>query len=77
MGISMNGPSGIDTAYIVESLVSIERNRVYSVEARRDDYQVKIDAYAQLRSLLSEVSSSAKRLMSDTDFNLFTTKSSN
>ncbi len=76
MGISMNGPSGIDTGYIIDSLVSIERSRIVQVEQRREDYQVKIDAYSKLKSLVSTLGGKASSLIKPEGFNLFTTQSS-
>lgn len=77
MGISMNGPSGIDTASIIDSLVQLERQRVYRVEARKKDYQVQIDAYSKLNSLLSDIGTKAAALDSSTGFDLFEATSSN
>lgn len=73
MGISINGPSGIDTAGIIDSLVAIEQQKVTDVETTRDAYQVKIDAYSQLRSLLTDIGTKASALKSATDFDLFNT----
>jgi flagellar hook-associated protein 2 len=77
MGISMNGPSGIDTAYIIDSLVDMERNRVRAVEEKIDAYEVKIDAYAKLRSIVADIGLKAGDLQDEEDFNLFTSNSSN
>jgi flagellar capping protein FliD len=76
MGISMNGPSGIDTSYIIDSLVQMEQAKVLRVEQRRDAYQVKIDAYSSLRSHISTLSSKASALVKPEGFNLFTTATS-
>ena len=35
MGISINGPSGIDTQYIIDSLVALERTKVTTVENQK------------------------------------------
>jgi len=77
MGISVNGPSGIDTKYIIDSLVDLEMQRVYSVEKQRDAYQVKINAYSKLQNLISDVASKAAELDEASDFDLFTETSSN
>jgi len=77
MGISINGPSGIDTAYIIDSLVSLEKKKVKKVQGTIDAYQLKIDAYAQLKGLLSAFVTSASALDKEDDFNVFTTKSGN
>ena len=77
MGISINGPSGIDTAFIIDSLTDIERNRVRTVERRRDSYQVMIDAYSRLRGLIVDIGTKAAALKDTRDFDLFTASSSN
>jgi len=77
MGISINGPSGIDTQYIIDSLVEFERQKVTRVENEKKAYQVKIDAYSKFKSLLSDLRSKANALSKVSSFDLFTTKSSN
>ena len=77
MGISMNGPSGIDTAYIIDSLVDLEYNRVREVESKIDSYNLKIDAYSKLKGLLSDLGSKAESLNEESSFNIFKTASSN
>ncbi len=77
MGISINGPSGIDTASLIDSLVQIERSRVVGVEKKISDYQVKIDAYSKFQSLVSDISSKASALSKEEGFNIFNTSSSN
>lgn len=77
MGISVNGPSGIDTQYIIDSLVDLERNRVRTVEAQKKAFQVKIDAYAKLKTLLTDLSTKALSLSKLTSFDVFQTSSTN
>jgi len=77
MGISINGPSGIDTQYIIDALVEFERQKVTRVENEKKAYQVKIDAYSKFKSLLSDLRSKANALSKVSSFDLFTTKSSN
>jgi flagellar capping protein FliD len=77
MGISINGPSGIDTAYIIDSLVELEYERVRVVEQRKDDYQRKIDAYSEFSSLISSIGTKAAGFGKEEDFNLFEINSSN
>ncbi len=77
MGISINGPSGIDTQYIIDSLVELERQKVTKVQSEKKAYQVKIDAYSKFKSLLSDLSSKANALSKVSSFDLFTSKSSN
>lgn len=77
MGISINGPSGIDTQYIIDSLVELEKQKVTKVENEKKAYQVKIDAYSKFKSLLSDLRTKANALSTVSNFDLFTTKSSN
>lgn len=77
MGISINGPSGIDTQYIIDSLVELEKQKVTKVENEKKAYQVKIDAYSKFRSLLSDIKSKASALSKTSSFDIFTNKSSN
>ncbi len=77
MGISMNGPSGIDTAYIIESLVSLEQEKVTRVESQKKAYQVKVDAYSKLLTFVNDIGKQARGMKTEEDFNLFTTESSN
>ena len=77
MGISINGPSGIDTAWIIESLVNLEYEKVQRVEDQKDAYQVKIDAYSKLMAFINDIGKYATQLQKPEDFNVFTTTSSN
>lgn len=77
MGISMNGPSGIDTGHIIDSLVELEYNtRIKPVEVRVDAFQLKIDAYSKFKSILSELGSKAFALNTATSFDVFTESTS-
>lgn len=76
MGISINGPSGIDTAYIIDSLVNLEYEKVERVEDRKDAYQVKIDAYSKLMTFINDIGKFARDLQKPENFNIFTTNSS-
>jgi len=77
MGISVNGPSGIDTQYIIDSLVAIEQQKVTTVEDQKKAYQLKIDAYAKLKTLLSDLGSRVLSLSKLTSFDVFQTTSTN
>ncbi|MCX7726289.1 MAG: hypothetical protein N2053_05520 [Chitinispirillaceae bacterium] len=77
MGISVNGPSGIDTKYIIDSLVAIEKEKVTKVEKQKASYQSKIEAYSKFNSLLSDLKSKAEALSALTSFDIFKTTSSN
>jgi flagellar capping protein FliD len=77
MGISVNGPSGIDTQYIIESLVSLEKNKVTNVENQKKAYQVKIDAYSKFKTLITDLKSKATALSKVNSFDIFKASSSN
>ncbi|MBD3346914.1 MAG: flagellar filament capping protein FliD [Chitinivibrionales bacterium] len=77
MGISINGPSGIDTSYIIDSLTDMEYERVRRVEQQKAAYDLKIQAYSKLQSFVSDVSSKAFSLNNKDDFGLFAENSSN
>lgn len=77
MGISVNGPSGIDTASLIEQLVELEyTNKVDPIEEKQEAYQVSIDAYSKLKSLISDLSTQAGNIDELKDFNEFITGSS-
>lgn len=78
MGISVNGPSGIDTASLIDQLVELEyTTKVTVVEEQKKAYQLKIDAYSKLKALLSDLGSAASSLSELSSFDLFTTTSTN
>ncbi|MBN1127351.1 MAG: flagellar filament capping protein FliD [Chitinispirillaceae bacterium] len=68
--------SGADLTSMINALVAIERNKVTRVETERAGYQLKIDAYGKLRSLLYDIKTKATELSKMTSFDLFTPKSS-
>ncbi|KMQ49564.1 Flagellar hook-associated protein FliD [Chitinispirillum alkaliphilum] len=76
-GISINGPSGIDTGYIIDSLVNIERGKVRAVEQNKSAFQVRIDAYSQLQSILNDLSGKVMNMSRLTSFDQFNTSSTN
>jgi flagellar hook-associated protein 2 len=77
MGISVNGPSGIDTQYIIQQLVSLEQTKVTKVEDQKKAYQVKIDAYSKFKTLITDLKSRASSLSLTSSFDLFKPTSSN
>lgn len=77
MGISINGPSGIDTKTIIDTLVGIEQNKVKKVQKARALDQLKIDAYSKVRSFLTDIKTKAAALSKASSFDLFQSKSSN
>lgn len=76
MGISINGPSGIDTKTIIDTLVSIEQQKVTKVEKAKATDQLKIDAYSKIRSLLSDIRTKVNALSKSSSFDLFKSTSS-
>ncbi len=77
MGISINGPSGIDTNYIINSLVDLERSRIRRVEQRKVSYESKIQAYTSLQAHVADLGSKAFSLSSLSAFNMYSESSSN
>ncbi|MDO5575734.1 MAG: flagellar filament capping protein FliD [Fibrobacter sp.] len=76
MGISVNGPSGIDTQSLIDQLVALEQQKVTKVENSKKAYQLKIDAFSELKSLLNDFSTKALALSEKKSFDLFTSTSS-
>lgn len=76
MGISVNGPSGIDTQSLIDQLVALEQDKVTTVENKKNAYQLKIDAFSELKSLLNTFSTNALALSEKKSFDLFTSNSS-
>ena len=77
MGISVNGPSGIDTQSLITQLVSLEQQKVTKVQVERDSYNTMTTAYTQLKSYVSDVVSKASALKSEDGFNVFSNTVSN
>lgn len=79
MGITfgVTGPSGLDLNSLVDSLVSIEQNKVTKVENEKSAYQVKTDAYNKVRSLLYDIKSKTEALSKASSFDIFKATTSN
>jgi flagellar capping protein FliD len=75
-GISINGPSGIDTASLVEQLTALEQQKVTDVQNKVTTYKTQISAYGKLQSALSTVQTAAKALNTAASFDLFKSESS-
>jgi flagellar capping protein FliD len=73
MGITfgVTGPSGLDLNSMVDSLVSIEQNKVTRVQNQQTYDKVKIDAYNKVRSLLFDVKTKTDALAKSTSFDVF------
>jgi flagellar hook-associated protein 2 len=65
------GPSGLDINSMIDSLVSIEQNKVTVVQNQKNADQVKINAYNNVRGLLSDLKTKADALSDPTSFNVF------
>jgi flagellar hook-associated protein 2 len=77
MGISSGGiVSGIDTASIIDSLVSIEQEKVTKVEDSKEADSVKIDAFSTLKSKLTAVQTAIEDLSEISSFDEFETTTS-
>jgi flagellar capping protein FliD len=76
MGITINGPSGIDTATLIDQLVALEQDKVTTVQTKKTNYQVQIDGYSKLKSYLSDLGTKATALNSLTAFDIFKSSSS-
>ena len=75
-GISINGPSGIDDASIIDQLTALEQQKVTTVQTQVSQYQVQISAYSKLKSDLAAVQTAVNALNSDSAFDVFTSQSS-
>jgi flagellar capping protein FliD len=73
MGITINGPSGIDTASLIDQLVALEQTKVTRVQNQKKTYQVKFDAYSKLKSMLADISAKARSINSESSFDIFKT----
>jgi flagellar hook-associated protein 2 len=76
MGITINGPSGIDTASLIDQLVALEQDKVTTVTNKITTYQTQISDYSKLKSLVSDIAAKAKSLSIATNFDLFKSSSS-
>ncbi|MDD5675747.1 MAG: flagellar filament capping protein FliD [Chitinivibrionales bacterium] len=75
-GITINGPSGIDTASLIDQLVALEQQKVTKVQNEQSGYQKQIDAYSKAKTYLSDLKTQAFNLNDPSSFALFTDTSS-
>jgi flagellar capping protein FliD len=75
MGITINGPSGIDTAGLIDQLVALEQDKVTKVQTKKSNYQVQIDAYSKLKSYLSDIAAKGMALNTLGAFDVYTSLS--
>jgi flagellar capping protein FliD len=76
MGITINGPSGIDTASLIDQLVALEQDKVTTVSSKKTTYQLQIDGYSKIKSYLADLAAKAKALNSPSSFDIFKSSSS-
>jgi flagellar hook-associated protein 2 len=76
-GVSINGPSGIDTASLVEQLTALEQQKVTDVQKKATDYKTQISAYGKLQTALATIQTAAKNLNTASSFDLFKSDSTN
>jgi flagellar capping protein FliD len=76
MGITINGPSGIDTASLIDQLVALEQDKVTTVTKKKTTYQLQIDGYSKIKSFLADIAAKAKALNSPSSFDIFKSSSS-
>lgn len=77
MGISINGPSGIDTSSLITQLTELEMMKVYRIEDQKKAVSKQLDAYTQLDTYLNDISKAALKVDDREDFNMFNSSSTN
>jgi flagellar hook-associated protein 2 len=75
-GISINGPSGIDDASIIDQLTALQQQGVTTVQNQVSQYQLQISDYSQFKSDLTSLQTSMNALNQDSSFDVFTSQSS-
>ncbi|MBN2712686.1 MAG: flagellar filament capping protein FliD [Planctomycetes bacterium] len=69
--------SGLDTANIIEQLMTLERRPVTMLESRKTEHQTKLEAYRSVNSLLIEYTNAAGAVANEDIWNVKNTTSSN
>jgi len=77
MGISINGPSGIDTASLISQLTELEMQKVYRIQSQSSKVSKQLGAYSQLDTYVNDVATASNKIDSREDFNMFNANSSN
>jgi flagellar hook-associated protein 2 len=78
MGLAVGGlASGLDTQGIIEKLMDIERQPITLLQQREDAFQVKLSAYGEVKSALSEFQSAVNDLRYPSNFAASSSVSSN
>ncbi len=74
----MNGPSGLDTASIIDQLVNLETStRVTPIQRQKATFQIKIDAYSKMQSYINDIGSKASAISDEAAFNVYKTTTTN
>lgn len=69
--------SGMDTNNIIQQLMSIEKISVKRLETKKAEYELQLEAYRSINTLLLEYSSSASNLALSSTWNTKSSKTSN
>jgi flagellar hook-associated protein 2 len=69
--------SGLDTASIIDSLVSAEKQSINIVAARKDTANVKLSSWSAIRQVLGGLKTASQALLHTTDWTPLTATSSN
>jgi len=78
MGLAVSGlASGLDTQGIIQKLMDLERRPIKLLEQQEDVFQVKLSAYGEVKSALSEFQSAVNDLRYSSNFAASSSTSSN
>ncbi len=66
--------SGMDWSSLIDKIMEIEHRPVDLLEQRKQDYQNKLSAWQEINTKLLSLKTSAEDIMSEDDFDVFTTQ---
>src|SRR3954447_17854586 len=69
--------SGLDTASIIDSMVSVEKSSINIVSARKDVANLKLHTWTTIRNAMSGLKTASLGLLHPTDWTSLTATSSN
>lgn len=76
-GMTVGGlASGLDTTSIINGLIQIEQQRVTRAEKKKEDIELKLSTFNDLKTKLTEFYTQAKEMEKTTAFNVFSSTSS-
>lgn len=76
-GMTVGGlASGLDTTSIINGLIQIEQQRVTRAEKKKEDIELKLSTFNDLKTKLSDFYTQAKEMEKTTAFNVFSSTSS-